>query len=72
MIAIPAKYEGRAALSPKEAAEVLGIGRVSLYRHVMPAVRSGAIQSLMIGGSRRILLASLLRWVERQSDQATA
>lgn len=66
MISIPPKYAGRAALSPDEAAEVLGVDRSTFYRRIMPYVRSGQIMSLKIGGCRRIIVASLLAWVEQQ------
>lgn len=63
-IPIPAKFQGRAAVSPEQAGEVLGISRSTIYRRVMPAVYSGQIQSLKIGGARRIVLISLLAWAE--------
>ncbi len=69
MITLPAKFAGRAALSPSETAELLGISTTSLYRHVMPAVYSGRILSMRIGGARRIIVASLLAWVEQEAAQ---
>ena len=67
MIAIPPKFEGRAYVFPDEAAEVLAdIDRSTLYRHVMPHVYSGKIQSMKIGSRRCIRLSSLLEWAERE------
>lgn len=69
MISIPAKFAGRAALSPDEAAELLGISPSTFTRHVMPYVHSGAILSLKIGSARRIIVASLLAWAEQEVQQ---
>lgn len=72
MIAIPEKYRGRLAVSPAEAAELLGIDDSTFYRHWYPHVRSGAIASFKIGAARRILLSSLLAFIERQAAQQAA
>lgn len=60
----PIPVEERYALSPREAAELLGVDRSSFYRHIFPFVVSGAIQSLWIGSARRIVRTSLLAWAE--------
>lgn len=64
---LPPKFAGRVALSPDEAAEVLGVDRSTFYRRVMPAVRAGTIQSFKVGACRRILAPSYLRWLEKQA-----
>lgn len=68
MITLPPRYAGRAALSPDEVAECLSIDRSTFYKNIMPHVRSGAILSLKIGNCRRIIVASLLAWVEQQAQ----
>jgi excisionase family DNA binding protein len=55
------------AVSPAEAARMLGIDRSTFYRQIYPFVLEGKIQSLKIGRSRRILVASLKAWVETQT-----
>ena len=47
-------------LTPEEAARVLSIGRSKVYE----LLRSGAIESFRIGGSRRIRVESLNRFIE--------
>jgi Helix-turn-helix domain len=69
MIIIPEKYSGRAYASPAELAEILGIDRVTWYRHFYPAVRSGRIQSLKVGSALRVRLASFLAFAESQEAQ---
>ena len=71
MIELPAKYAGRAAVSPGEAADILGLKRATFYRRVMPYVYSGRIQSLRIGGCRRIILPSFLAFLEREVQDGT-
>jgi excisionase family DNA binding protein len=71
MITIPPKFEGRAAVSPEEAAEIAGVHRATIYRHHMPHVYSGRIQSLMIGGARRIVLTSYLAFLEQEAQHGT-
>jgi excisionase family DNA binding protein len=51
---------------PKEAAQVLGIGRATLY----DLMRSGRIRSVKDGGMRFITLDALLDYVRRLEDQA--
>lgn len=63
MLTIPENYRDRTAVSPAEAANMLGIHRTTFYRQVMPYVWSGAIQSLKIGTRRCIILESLLMWL---------
>lgn len=54
------------AVSPAEAAQLLGMTRRSFYRQVMPHVYSGTIQSAKIGGNRRIDVQSLRAWYQLQ------
>ena len=42
------------AVSPAQAAELLGLNRRTFYRQVMPYVYSGVIESGKIGRTRRI------------------
>lgn len=56
------------AVSPKEAARLLNISPVSYYRHIHGYVLSGEIASLKVGRMRRIVVASLLAWVERNTE----
>lgn len=63
-----ADHPSPVAVSPEAAAKMLGISRGTFYTHIYPHVRSGTIQSLKIGGLRRIVVASLLAWVERESS----
>jgi excisionase family DNA binding protein len=51
---------------PKEAAQVLGIGRGTLY----DLMRSGRIRSVKDGGMRFITLDALRAYVRRLEDQA--
>jgi excisionase family DNA binding protein len=51
---------------PKEAAQVLGIGRATLY----DLMRSGRIRSVKDGGMRFITLDALRDYVRRLEDQA--
>lgn len=70
--ATPEELRGRIAVSPAEAATLLGIDRSTLYRRVMPQVYVGRIKSLKIGHCQRILVASLLAWVEAEAERAAA
>jgi len=72
MLQLPPKYAGRAALSPEEAAETLGISEATFYRRVMPHVYSGAILSMKVGARRCIIVSSFLAWVEQQIDLQAA
>lgn len=53
-------------VAPADAARILGVEKSTFYRHVYPAVMSGAIQSIKIGSCRRISVDSLLAWADRQ------
>lgn len=55
------------AVSPDQAADLLGLKRRTFYAHVMPFVYSGAIKSAVIGRCRRIDVESLREWWDRQS-----
>lgn len=54
------------AVSPIEAAQLLGLKKRTFYNQVMPYVYSGTIQSAKIGRNRRIDVASLRAWWEQQ------
>lgn len=56
------------AVSPDEAAALLGLKRRTFYARVMPFVYSGDIQSSKIGNLRRIDVASLRAWWQRQLE----
>lgn len=60
------------ALSPREAAQVLGISDDTWYRHVRPEVQRGEILSYRIGRNVRIITASLLAWQERRATSEAA
>ncbi len=62
----------RIAVSPGEAAIMLGVDRSTVYKYVMPAVHTGKITSLKIGSARRILVASLLAWVDAEAKRQAA
>jgi len=47
-------------LTPEEAASVLSIGRSKVYE----LLRTGAIDSVRIGGSRRIRVDSLTKFID--------
>ena len=49
-------------LTPTEAAMALGISRAKLY----PLLMGGQIPSIRIGGSRRVSIAALERFIEQQ------
>jgi predicted DNA-binding transcriptional regulator AlpA len=66
MIELPAKYAGRAALSPSESAEIIGLKRATFYRRIMPHVYTGKIQSIKIGGCRRIIATSYLAFLNQE------
>lgn len=65
-----ARFRAQYAASPEESAAIVGIDRATFYRQIMPHVRGGKIQSLKIGACRRIVVASLLQWAERQGGAA--
>ena len=54
----------RRLLRPHEAAELLGLGRSTVYE----LIASGAIPSITIRKSRRIPLETLRAWVRAQTD----
>ncbi len=54
----------RLLLRPHEAAELLGLGRSTVYE----LLASGAIPSITIGRSRRVPLEALRAWVRAQTD----
>jgi AcrR family transcriptional regulator len=56
------------ALSPKDAADRLGINKSTLYRHYGDAMRCGAIRVLKIGRAVRIIWRSLLDYIEGQNS----
>lgn len=56
----------RLLLSPDDAAQALSISRSKLYR----LIREGHVESVMLGGCRRIPVASLERLVEVLLSQA--
>lgn len=60
------------AVSPEQAAEVLGLTIDSYYRHVHPSVARGEILSYRIGRQRRVITASLLAWNEQRGAGAAA
>lgn len=66
------ELRGRIAVSPGEAAQLLGVTRATFYLRVMPAVELGRIQSLRIGKARRILVASLLAWAQAEAERDAA
>ena len=51
----------RLLLRPKEAAEVLGIGRSNLYQ----LLADGSLDSVKLGGLRRVSVEALQEFVER-------
>jgi excisionase family DNA binding protein len=58
------------ALSPKKAAERLGIDVSTLYRRCGAVMRSGKIRILRIGRAVRIIWRSLLDYIEGESGRA--
>jgi hypothetical protein len=69
MIAIPEKYAGRAYASPGELAEMMGIDRVTWYRHYYGHVRSKRIQALKVGSALRVRVSSFFALVEQEEAQ---
>lgn len=58
---------GRLLLRVEEAADLLGVGRTRVYE----LIGSGALQSVKIGGSRRVPAAALRAFVTRLTDDAS-
>ncbi len=54
-------------IKPKEAAEVLCLGRSKIYE----LIADGTIPSVRIGKSIRVPVKELLEWVKRQSNGST-
>jgi hypothetical protein len=55
-----ARFRAQYAVSPTEAAALVGVDRATFYRRMMPLVRGGRIQSFHVGACRRIVVESLL------------
>ena len=55
-------------LTPEEVAEALGVGRTKVYE----LMRLRLIESVKLGGSRRIPAAALHDYIERLRQQAVA
>lgn len=60
------------AVSLSEAATLLSISYPTFYRKVLPAVLTGKIKSLKIGAARRIIVSSLMAWVETEAAKEAA
>lgn len=60
------------AVSPRQAAKLLGINPPLFYKEVMPHVYSGAILSCQIGRSRLILVDSLRSWLAQAAHAQPA
>jgi len=59
----------RLLLRPMEAAEAIGVGRSKVYE----LLASGELPSIRIGGSVRVPVDALQRWIDRQlADRAEA
>lgn len=61
------ELRNRIAVSLPEAATLLGIARATGYRRLMSEIRCGKIKSVKIGKCRRILVSSLIAWVENEA-----
>lgn len=60
------------ALSPGEAARVLGISDDTWYRHIRPAMMRREFLWYRIGRNVRIVTASLLAWQEQRAHSEAA
>jgi hypothetical protein len=69
VITIPDKYAGQAYASPGQLAEILGIDRVTWYRHYYPHVRSKRVQSIKVGSALRVRISSFLALLEQEEAQ---
>lgn len=56
--------------TPQVAADYLGISRTRVYEYCGIAPEAGGIPSYLIGGSRKIDKADLIRWKEAQKAAA--
>lgn len=72
MIILPEKLANRAYASPGELAEMLGIDRVTWYRHYYSHVRSGRIQALKVGSALRVRISSFLAVLEQEESRHAA
>lgn len=53
---------------PEDAARALGIGRTKVYE----LIRSGALRSVRLDGSRRVSVTALVEFVKRLEKEAAA
>lgn len=60
-------YDDRLAISPAEAARLIGLGRTTLYG----ALSSGALRSFKIGHRRLITMAALREWLASAEQTTT-
>ena len=58
--------ENRAAFSPAETAKLLGISEATIFR----LLKRGALQSVLIGGSRRIPATGIQKLLSVDSSKA--
>ena len=58
----------RAAFSPHETAELLGVSEATVYR----LLRRGIIESVLVGGSRRISVATIKKLHAEGTSAAAA
>jgi excisionase family DNA binding protein len=65
--AIGGQMDERLLLKPEECAARLGLSRATIYE----LIRSGALESLKIGASRRVSVRALEQFVERQRATVT-
>jgi hypothetical protein len=63
-----ARFRAQYAVAPAEAAALGGIHRSTFYRHHMPLVYAGRIQSIKVGSCRRIIVTSYLRFLEQEAN----
>lgn len=61
-------FKQRYAESPSKCADELGISSATFYRRVMPYVYDGTIRSFKLGGCRRIIVSSLLAFLDTQEE----
>lgn len=57
------------AVSPQDAAAMIGISVALFYKQIMPLVYGGTIKSRKIGRRRVILVESLREWMYNGNDQ---